>query len=462
MKEYNIIRRDRPNQHGGGVCIMVISEFYGQRVEFKENNRFDSDLCEMIWIDIKIGDQDILIAGIYRTGYSQEMDNALFNSIKNHCESTSNNILIFGDFNLHIIENPTAPTECEFISLIAECGLYQMVDQPTRYRTNNTPATLDLILTNQKDLINTITYNAPIGKSDHCVLSVSTQIIYTDSNGLGNGCSQPNFWKANYNEIANSISINYERIKNAPTTIEKTNEMYLILNKAIEDHVPLSKPSNKTNKTPWIDRNIKKLLHKKKKKWKSFKKYNLEPLYNNYKAARNKAIYELRKARSDYESKIIKNGPNAIHKYIRKNLKTKSNNFILKSTDGNLISNPQDVANIFADHFVEVFAKFPVNEPTPLLDISSRSHNELTNVIFSTTKIMNTIKNLKDNGCPGPDCIHPLIMKKCSFEIADSLSDLMQSSMEEGVVPDQWRNAVSIPIFKKGDQKRSHKRKPSL
>ena len=51
--------------------------------------------------------------------------------------------------------------------------LMQHVDTPTRARGMDTPRILDLVITNN-DIIDSINYLAPLGKSDHSVLIITT------------------------------------------------------------------------------------------------------------------------------------------------------------------------------------------------------------------------------------------------------------------------------------------------
>ena len=43
--------------------------------------------------------------------------------------------------------------------------------QPTRFRQNQTPSTLDYVFTEEENVIEAISYDVPLGKSDHVVLT---------------------------------------------------------------------------------------------------------------------------------------------------------------------------------------------------------------------------------------------------------------------------------------------------
>ena len=54
----------------------------------------------------------------------------------------------------------------------------------------------------------------------------------------------------------------------------------------------------------------------------------------------------------------------------------------------------------------------------------------------------------------GPDKVYPFLLKTFARFLAGPLSVIFQRSMDEGVVPADWKCANVTPIFKKGD--RSH------
>ena len=60
-----------------------------------------------------------------------------------------------------------------FLEGIKDCFLFQHVREPTRFREGQTPNILDLILTNEENMVEKIDYLPSLGKSDHLVLSFS-------------------------------------------------------------------------------------------------------------------------------------------------------------------------------------------------------------------------------------------------------------------------------------------------
>ena len=56
------------------------------------------------------------------------------------------------------------------------------------------------------------------------------------------------------------------------------------------------------------------------------------------------------------------------------------------------------------------------------------------------------------NKANGPDNIPGKFLKTCASDMADIYSVLFQASLDQGVVPADWKNANVVPLFKKGDR----------
>ena len=83
---------------------------------------------------------------------------------------------IVGDFNYRKIDWKAThlcsegSEEESFIDAVSEGFWHQHVDKPTRARGSDTPNILDLVFTNEVNMINDIQHIAPLGKSDHQIL----------------------------------------------------------------------------------------------------------------------------------------------------------------------------------------------------------------------------------------------------------------------------------------------------
>ena len=65
---------------------------------------------------------------------------------------------------------------------------------------------------------------------------------------------------------------------------------------------------------------------------------------------------------------------------------------------------------------------------------------------------MTLLLNIKEDKATGPDEIPGKFLKICAFELHEIFTILFQTSLDLGVVPDEWKVAHIFPLFKKGDK----------
>ncbi len=71
---------------------------------------------------------------------------------------------------------------------------------------------------------------------------------------------------------------------------------------------------------------------------------------------------------------------------------------------------------------------------------------------ITTEEVLKTFNDMKTNKNPGPDNIHPRVLKETKSEIADALKTVVDLSSRQGSVPADWKVANVTPIIKKGDR----------
>ena len=66
--------------------------------------------------------------------------------------------------------------------------------------------------------------------------------------------------------------------------------------------------------------------------------------------------------------------------------------------------------------------------------------------------VLQKLMELKVNKAPGPDGLHPYVLKACANSLCKPLTILYTQSISSGVLPDEWKQAHVAPIFKKGQR----------
>ena len=106
-------------------------------------------------------------------------------------EAKPSHLVIAGDFNYPDINWDTVEsvkhsehTSQKFIDAVMDLFLHQHVTQPTRYRHEQNPSTLDIVLTSEENMINHINYLPGLGLSDHVCIFFELNVYIAKLNNL--------------------------------------------------------------------------------------------------------------------------------------------------------------------------------------------------------------------------------------------------------------------------------------
>ena len=107
-------------------------------------------------------------------------------------------------------------------------------------------------------------------------------------------------------------------------------------------------------------------------------------------------------------------------------------------------------ANVLAKYFSSVFtnedaANVPVIEGDPLPEISP--------IHIHADGVAQLLLNLKVHKATGPDNFPSYFLKEVANKIALTLTLIFQASLNQGILPDIWKSALVVLIYKKGNKK---------
>ena len=89
-----------------------------------------------------------------------------------------------------------------------------------------------------------------------------------------------------------------------------------------------------------------------------------------------------------------------------------------------------------------------------------RRDAEITELNFSIASIERILRNLKTPKSPGPDQSSNILLKKFTRQFAPPLFLLFSKMHETGVIPKCFKEAIVIPIFKKGNKQDPNNYRP--
>ena len=147
IPNYQLVLK-KSKQRAGGTGIFVRQGF-----EFQVVNTFDMHLtdCEDIWVKLQSKQRTCLIVGsVYRhPNYDYKSFETKFGNVLDNLSSKDYSYVIGGDFNIDLYKNNT--NTLKYKNFIRSYGCSQLVNQPTRYSHQMTPAILDHVYTNIKE-----------------------------------------------------------------------------------------------------------------------------------------------------------------------------------------------------------------------------------------------------------------------------------------------------------------------
>ena len=299
-------------------------------------------------------------------------------------------------------------------------------------------------------MISELKYCAPLGKSHHSVLTFD--VNYETTVNSNNTTSSYLYNKGNFDAMRTLISnLDWEKELSSLNVNESWSMFENTIRKITEKFIPKRKFRGAHKKNKWM---TKITLEKSKKKEKAYKQYlssRNSSDYLKYTRARNQAKWECRKAVKSFElslAKEVKSNPKAFYSYAKSKSTSRSTIPDLSSNQTSDHQSDLEKANLFVDYFTSVFTRESTDN-TPQLDHRNVEHN-LADIDISPEVVLEKLLKLNTSKSPGPDSIHPRILKELSHEITIPLQIIFKKSLEEGKLPKIWKTAEVIPLHKKG------------
>ena len=108
-------------------------------------------------------------------------------------------------------------------------------------------------------------------------------------------------------------------------------------------------------------------------------------------------------------------------------------------------------ANIFADYYAEVSSiKFSKEDRDVNRQLKKRLRSGPPETVapFTMKELTKAIKKMKTKGAAGPDDIPPSFIKNFGSRTLERLLEIFNVSLNSGACPQEWRNAIIIPLLK--------------
>ena len=154
----------------------------------------------------------------------------------------------------------------KFLECVRDCFLYQHVRDITKFRVGTEPSVLDLLFTNEENIINSVTYKPGLGKMDHLQLEFTFN-CYIET--IQKSFTKLNFFKGNYTGLSGELaSVDWSQVLEEIELSASWEMLTENISNLSETYIPVSMVSSGTGKkTPYITQSCHDAIRTKHTKW---------------------------------------------------------------------------------------------------------------------------------------------------------------------------------------------------
>ena len=325
----------------------------------------------------------------------------------------------------------------EFSDLLDDFSLHQCVTEPTRQMN-----TLDLYCTNLPEQANHV--KVIPGISDH-------EIVFMKLGVWPNLRKQHKhmIWlykNADWNGMINCLAPRFEPLERQYTPFP--NDLWTFIKTEITQVLTdfILRCQTRTNDShPWINKELHMLIRKKRNLYKPCMKRGSLHQERRYNMHRQTVKNMLRRRHADY-----------IH-----NLLTDSNRIKDEFSKHLNLYQAQKICSRVNPHSKKATSLSPPPKKRQIFSMnssprSSRNHSRRLTTMMEDigvdVKGVHKLRALKCNKAPKSDGISPLLLRELADILALPLTTLFQTSLNKGIVPQDWKRASICQLYKKGEK----------
>ena len=446
---FNFAQNPRSYARGGGVAVLFKKKLNFIQSQFGEFKTF-----EVISGKFKLQNHALNVYTIYRPPPNQKNGFTTAQFFDEFADfltlvSAQNNIIIVGDFNIHIDDAANAITT-QFLSILDSFGLKQHVNQ----KTHNKGHCLDLIITEKNGLLPLDIYTTDLCISDHFAVSFSLNL----DKPTPEFCSMITHDRKNLDisSVKNDIkNFTKSKISSLEGLVEHYNNQLKTVCDAAVPKIKrdiVLKPNRK-----WYNANLRLEKVKKRRLERKFKKTGSKEVYLKFREQCEHYNQLCDSAKTDFfSSKIIESFDDK-KKFFAQAKK------LLNLRDEKIF--PVDTSNLenrFSDFFVDKIVKIQssINDQCNQIEdieflkaeISTFNFNAAPGLsefrLTSIEEIKKVVSSMSSATCE-LDPIPTDILKLCLDEIAPFIVDIVNLSLQNAAFPKELKKAIVKPLLKK-------------
>ena len=464
LNGYTFLSANHPgNTTHGGVGI-----FY--KSSLPVTPRRDLSFSESIVLELNFGRKKIFFTVLYRSPAfkhnSLEFEAFLLNFKTLYTKIEAENpfaTFFTGDFNGHSQSWwPDGDTNKEgsvMENLFTSLNLTQIISEPTNFEPGKRPSCIDLVITDQPNLILDSGTRASLDSLCH------HQIIHGKIN-IRIPPPPPSTRKIWHYHRANNDAIK-ESMTNFPWLqhlnlnldvnwqVRTFNEIILNI---MSNYIPSEIKKIVLRDPPWINKQLKSLLNRKNRLFKNYKKHGYQAHdKTRLDAFRKECQGAVAEAKADYLNNLGKklNNPTTsqksywkiINRVMNKSRAPKIPPILFNNV---FILNCKEKAKIFNDFFSDQ-CKLIINS-SRLPQFRFLTGKRIDHITIRNYDILSIIRNLNPNKATGSDEISVQMLLLCDNSVVPPLKIIFENMLRTSTYPDLWKLANVTPVFKKNNK----------
>lgn len=437
IENYNFYRRDRASR-GGGVGVYVKNN-----LNIKIMSTPAAASLEQLWFTVNLSGRLCAVCVIYRAPNVNLHDLiGTLDSVLSDIVPTVDAVILLGDLNIDFLAI-NSNSFSYFNNLLETYGLLQVVDQPTRI-TSQTQSLIDVIITNDPDLVQSVSVVDSGVNTDHfalaCELCMSREkspvkyVTYRDFRDFDNASFQQHLYSYDWDTICGLSDVN--------TMVEYFNRNLIEL---FNLHAPVRTVRVTRAPAPWMTSTIRDMIHTRDAALQRYRRTR-NPVHGQYYAElRNYVTGAVRREKRAYlncavSKKNAKSTWSALSQLniVNKCRKHLPNNFHYDIDDinkyfGNVGAN--GVGSSVAKTYISRYDRGSAFGP--LFDFHTVNRDDIL-LYFDRIK----------SKAVGLDGISSEMLRLVILCLLDHITLIINKAITTHTFPDKWKEAVVLPLPK--------------
>ena len=460
VQNYEIYRQDLTSK-SGGLLVHVRDDIPQRRLPQAEVN---SNGFESICIELSIGTTKTVITSFYKhPNVKFDFFKTCFSQIIDYLLRTYDDLIFLADANCCPTKSNTIRDICDLY------GLSNLIKDPTCHKGPNSTL-LDIILvTNPKRYVGSLNEKFCLSDFHNIIGAATRRFAPIRKPYLLQYRSFKKFVDADFKQAISAAPLHVAEV------FDDVNDMAWFTTKVIsdivEEHAPTKTKLLKFKPVPYMNSELRKTMYARNMARNKYRKFG-KKYWENYRRLRNRVV-ALRNRSIKIYFQIRCEKPNrefwkTVSPFIVDNRSKSSNNITLNENE-HIVTDSNEIAEIFNEHFVNVAAEIGFPDSITSVETSIEKHlnhssilkirekhantyNSFSFHLVDSKTVMGYLKSFNPRKATGFDNIPGKLLRLAHQELSTPLTYLINASIAQNVFPDQMKCAEVSPIFKKNDK----------